>query len=81
MNGLIIVGLMGLLYSVFVDGLAIIILFNWTIMLEMPSIYHDGLAAVCVLVGLFRVVESIYSGVSSFASAAIIDPAIHLQCR
>ena len=70
-NGLVFVGLLGLVYSFFIDGTVIIILINPGIIFSMN---FQGLGPVFILIGLARIVEAIQSCISSFACTATNDP-------
>ena len=59
LNGFIIVGMIGLMYSLVFDGFGMLAVFN-----IHPSSLH-GLSTVCILVGLARILAVIYRGVSS----------------
>ncbi len=69
LNGVIIAGLIGILYSLFTDGVgACCAVFSRSSLRSTNSL---GLIAVaCVFLGLARAIAAIYSAVSAFASGA-----------
>ena len=69
-NGLVVVGLMGLVYSLLIDGVGILLMLNIN-----PCSFH-GISTMCVLVGLARIVAAIHSAVSC-VSLSSYAPAVH----
>ena len=72
-NGLVVVGLLGLVYSIFIDGAVVMFLINPNMVLNMNSLYLYVLGTVLILMGLVRIVEAIQSCISSFAFTDIND--------
>ena len=72
-NGLVIVGSLGLVYSIFIDGAVVMFLINPNMVLNMNSLYLYVLGTVLILMGLVRIVEAIQSCISSFAFTDIND--------
>ena len=62
-NSLVVIGMGGLVYSLLVDGVSILFIYNVN-----PLSCH-GLFNVCILVGVARTIAAIYSAVSSWVSA------------
>jgi hypothetical protein len=62
LNGIIIIGLLGLAYSLFIDGFGILAVFN-----AHPSSLH-GVSTVCILVGIARIVAAIHRAITTCAA-------------
>ena len=62
-NSLIVIGMGGLVYSLIVDGVSILIIYN------LNPLSCPGLFTVCILLGVARTIDTIYSAVSSWMSA------------
>ena len=65
LNGFIVLGLLGFMYSVVFDGVAVLTMLNFYVN-PFPI---QGLWNVCIVVGLARIIATIYYSLCTFASA------------